>query len=80
MFELIRDSHLSFEVITEYMFELIRNSPDSFGGIAQLIRSFEANTNKHSLFHFVVTLFILQAYTYDKILLKNSIALSKLQS
>ena len=37
MFELIRDSPVSFEVITEYMFELIRNSTDSFGGITQLI-------------------------------------------
>ena len=39
MFELIRDSHLSFEVITEYMFELIRKSPY----ITQLISSFELN-------------------------------------
>ena len=43
MFELIRNSPLSFEVINEYLFELIRNSPDSFGGITQLIRSFELN-------------------------------------
>ena len=41
MFELIRNSPLSFEVITEYVLELIRNSPDSFGGIIQLIRAFE---------------------------------------